>query len=126
MMGSAFAADWTTSSLFIAREDSTLLTAISWIEGLLTGTLATMVAVIAVAALGFLLLQGRLVVRDGLRVLAGCFILFGASAIVSGIRAVGDDGASRQIVMQDRGVTDPLQIPENTQRRDRYGAASIE
>jgi type IV secretion system protein VirB2 len=52
------------------------------------GNLATTAAVIAVAVVGFLMLTGRIEWRRGLVVVIGCFIIFGATAIVAGIRAV--------------------------------------
>ena len=60
--------------------------ALSWMQGTLMGTLATVAAVIAIAAVGFMMLTGRLNWRYGATVVVGCFVLFGAGAIVSGIR----------------------------------------
>jgi type IV secretory pathway VirB2 component (pilin) len=62
--------------------------ALEWIQGTLLGNLATTAAVIAVAVVGFLMLTGRIEWRRGLTVVIGCFIIFGATAIVAGIRAV--------------------------------------
>lgn len=61
--------------------------AVSWLSGTLLGTVATVAAVIAVAAVGFLMLTGRINWRYGATVIVGCFILFGASAIVAGIQS---------------------------------------
>ena len=66
---------------------SVLGAAVSWIEGTLLGTVATTAAVIAVAAVGFMMLSGRVDVRSGVTVILGCFILFGASTIAAGIRS---------------------------------------
>lgn len=65
--------------------------ALSWVQGTLLGTVATVAAVIAIAAVGFMMLTGRLNWRYGATVILGCFVLFGAGAIVAGIRqtAVG-------------------------------------
>lgn len=60
--------------------------AMSWLQGTLLGTVATVAAVIAVAAVGFMMLTGRLQWRHGATVILGCFIVFGAGAIVAGIR----------------------------------------
>ena len=60
--------------------------ALEWVQGTLLGNLATTAAVIAVAAVGFLMLTGRIEWRRGLVVVIGCFIIFGAAAIVAGIR----------------------------------------
>jgi type IV secretion system protein VirB2 len=62
--------------------------ALEWIQGTLLGNLATTAAVIAVAVVGFLMLTGRIEWRRGLTVVIGCFIIFGATAIEAGIRAV--------------------------------------
>lgn len=60
--------------------------AVHWIEGTLLGTVATVVAVIAVAAVGLMMLTGRINWRYGATVILGCFILFGAASIVAGIQ----------------------------------------
>jgi len=60
--------------------------AMSWLQGTLLGTVATVAAVIAVAAVGYMMLTGRMNWRHGATVVVGCFILFGAGAIVAGIR----------------------------------------
>ena len=60
--------------------------AMTWLQGTLLGTLATVAAVIAVAAVGFMMLTGRLDWRRGMTVVVGCFIIFGAGAIVAGLR----------------------------------------
>ena len=67
---------------------SPLLAALSWVQGTLLGNLATTAAVIAVAAVGFLMLTGRMDWRRGLTVVVGCFTIFGAAAIVAGIRSM--------------------------------------
>jgi type IV secretory pathway VirB2 component (pilin) len=67
---------------------SPILAALQWVQGTLLGEIATTAAVIAVAAVGFLMLTGRIEWRRGLTVVLGCFIIFGAAAIVAGIRSV--------------------------------------
>jgi len=64
-----------------------LVRAVQWLQGTLLGTIATVVAVIAVASVGFLMLTGRINWRYGATVILGCFILFGAASIVAGIQA---------------------------------------
>ena len=63
-----------------------LVGALGWLQGTLLGTVATVASVIAVAAVGFMLLTGRLNWRYGATVILGIFIIFGAGAIVAGIR----------------------------------------
>lgn len=69
---------------------SPLIAALQWIEGTLLGNLATTAAVIAVAIVGFLMLTGRVEWRRGLTVVVGCFIIFGATAIVAGIKTLAE------------------------------------
>jgi len=64
-----------------------IIGAMNWLQGTLLGTVATVAAVIAVAMVGFLMLTGRMNWRHGTVVILGCFILFGATSIVAGIRA---------------------------------------
>jgi len=64
-----------------------IVAALAWLQGTLLGNVATAVAVIAVAMLGFMMLTGRMNWRFGATVIIGCFILFGSAAIVSGIQS---------------------------------------
>jgi type IV secretion system protein VirB2 len=64
-----------------------IINAVNWLQGTLLGTVATVAAVIAVAAVGFMMLTGRINWRHGAVVILGCFILFGAATIVAGIRS---------------------------------------
>lgn len=66
--------------------------AVNWLQGTLLGTVATVVAVIAIAAVGFMMLTGRMNWRHGAVVILGCFILFGAASIVAGIRTAAAGG----------------------------------
>jgi type IV secretory pathway VirB2 component (pilin) len=59
--------------------------AVTWLQGVLLGSVATAVAVIAVASVGLLLFTGRIDVRRAVQVILGCFILFGASSIARGM-----------------------------------------
>lgn len=64
-----------------------IVSALLWMQGTLLGNVATAVAVMAVAAVGFMMLTGRLNWRFGATVIIGCFILFGAASIVAGIQS---------------------------------------
>lgn len=64
-----------------------ILNALSWVQGTLLGNVATAVAVIAVAVVGFMMLSGRINWRFGATVILGCFVLFGATTIVAGIQS---------------------------------------
>ena len=69
-----------------------IVAALAWLQGTLLGNVATMVAVMAVAAVGFLMLTGRMNWRFGATVIIGCFILFGAASIVAGIQSAAAVG----------------------------------
>lgn len=69
-----------------------IVAALAWLQGTLLGTVATAVAVMAVAAVGFMMLTGRMNWRFGATVIIGCFILFGAASIVAGIQSAAAVG----------------------------------
>jgi type IV secretion system protein VirB2 len=69
-----------------------IVAAVRWLESTLLGTIATVVAVIAVASVGFMMLTGRINWRYGAVVILGCFILFGAASIVAGIQQTASLG----------------------------------
>ncbi|WP_116237420.1 TrbC/VirB2 family protein [Parasphingopyxis lamellibrachiae] len=70
-----------------------IVAAVNWLQGTLLGTVATVVAVIAVAAVGFMMLTGRVNWRHGAVVIFGCFVLFGAASIVAGIQSTATLGS---------------------------------
>jgi type IV secretion system protein VirB2 len=69
-----------------------IVAALAWMQGTLLGNVATAVAVMAVAAVGFMMLTGRMNWRFGATVIIGCFVLFGAASIVSGIQSAAAVG----------------------------------
>ena len=69
-----------------------IVRAAQWLQGTLMGNVATAAAVVAVAAVGFMMLTGRMNWRYGITVVLGCFILFGSVAIVSGIQSAAGGG----------------------------------
>ena len=97
IMGGLAAAFWSGAA---AAQDSmadpagsgVIVSAVRWLEGTLLGTIATVVAVIAVASVGLLMLTGRINWRYGATVILGCFILFGAASIVAGIQSTASLG----------------------------------
>lgn len=64
-----------------------IVNALSWMQSTLLGNVATAVAVMAVAAVGFGMLSGRMNWRFGATVILGVFIIFGAATIVAGIQS---------------------------------------
>ncbi len=69
-----------------------IINAMAWMQGTLLGNVATTAAVIAVAVVGLMMLTGRMNWRFGATVIIGCFVLFGATAIVSGIQSAAVGG----------------------------------
>jgi type IV secretion system protein VirB2 len=65
-----------------------ILGALEWVQGTLMGNLATSAAVIAVAVVGLMMLTGRIDWRRGVTVVVGAFVVFGAVAIVAGMRGM--------------------------------------
>lgn len=80
------------TSLSDPGESSALVGAIVWLQTTMLGTVATTVAVIAVACIGMLSLSGRVPYRRGMTMLGGCFILFGSAQIAAGLQSITDDG----------------------------------
>jgi hypothetical protein len=72
--------------------------AVQWLQGTLLGTVATTVAVISVAAVGAMMLSGRVDLRRGGSVILGCFVLLGASSIAGGIQSVSQGGSGPVVV----------------------------
>lgn len=72
---------------FDPQGSGVIVSAMQWLQGTLLGTVATVVAVIAVATVGLLMLAGRINWRHGATVIIGCFIVFGAASIVAGIQS---------------------------------------
>ena len=112
------------ASLSDAPGASPLVAAVAWLQGTVLGTIATTVAIIAVAWVGLLMLLGRFEIRRGMTVVAGCFVLFGASAIVGGIRGAvgGEDVATASV---PPAVAPPPQVPPPRRNPDPYAGASV-
>jgi len=64
---------------------SVLSSAVDMLQSTLLGVAADSVAIIAVAAIGFFMLSGRIPARRGATTIIGCFILFSAAAIANGL-----------------------------------------
>jgi type IV secretory pathway VirB2 component (pilin) len=118
----------TSGSLADPPGASVLVAAVSWLQATLLGTIATTIAVIAVASVGLMMLAGRVNLRHGLTVIVGSFILFGASAIVAGIQsslAAGDRGTAAS---SPPTITPPPAPPPVAPRRannDPYAGAAV-
>lgn len=92
------------------------------------GTLATVIAVLAVAAVGAMMLTGRINIRHGATVIFGCFILFGASSIVVGIMGIANGaGVTSVLPPPPIEVAAPIVVPPlDPVPYDPYAGASVE
>lgn len=96
-----------------------LVAAIQWLVALLMGKAATSVAVIAVASIGFAMLQGRIAHREGFRVIIGCGILFGAPVIANRLMEIAD-GSGSDLPISSPPPPVPLSIPTYKSRQPTY------
>ena len=103
---------------------SPLSAAVTWLESTLLGTIATTVAIIAVASVGIMMLAGRIDLRHGATVALGCFVLFGASSITAGIRYAAQNIASEP-PPQAEVASAPIVIPPRRPNYDPYAGASV-
>lgn len=122
----SFLAAAAPASLADPAGSSVLVAAVWWLEATLLGTLATTIAIIAVSSVGLMMLAGRVSIRYGLTVIAGSFILFGASAIAAGIQSAV--GAADFAAIPDRPApTLPAApaLPPPPANPDPYAGASV-
>jgi type IV secretory pathway VirB2 component (pilin) len=75
-------------SLGFAQDLQPINEVADYIQGFLTGRLATSVAVISVAVVGYLFWSGQIAVSAALAVIGGIAIVFGAAQIVAILEAV--------------------------------------
>ena len=105
---------------------SPIISAITWIEGTLMGSIATAIAVVCVATVGLMMFSGRIDVRRGLVVVLGCFVLFGASTFVAGFRGV-TSSADLPLTPGTSDYTPVAQLPPGPTQtpEDPYAGASV-
>ena len=130
MLRSMFLASYPSAygSLADPGGSSVVVAAISWLQATMLGTVATVIAIIAVSSIGLMMLTGRVHIRNGLTVIAGCFVLFGASTIAAGIQSsLGGGGAVEY--SPPSGSTGPPPAPPPPApppaNQDPYAGASV-
>lgn len=108
----------------LPQEHNAVAASATWLQGVLGGSIATATAIIAVAAIGLMLLSGRMDVRRASRVVLGCFLVFGAATIASGLSgAFLGDGAATEIGVQP--PTPLIAVPSNVPAYDPYAGAAV-
>ena len=115
------------ASLFDAPPRPVLGAASEWTQGVLGGSLATALCVVAIALLGLLLLSGRLRVRRSVEVVLGCFLLLGAGLLAGQLQALaagaaGAEGTGAEQVILPSAEETPSRPPANY---DPYAGASL-
>jgi type IV secretory pathway VirB2 component (pilin) len=113
-------------SLFEAGGEALMVESARWIEGVVLDEIALGLCVIAVALIGALMLTGRLPLREGARIVVGCFVLLGAPVIavgfVSGGSGVGEASVTSPPVAVQIDDPRPELPPANY---DPYAGASL-
>jgi type IV secretory pathway VirB2 component (pilin) len=115
------------TSLTDAPASSAIDASAAWISDLIVGPLATFIAVIVIAWMGFAMLSGRLAIRRGLAAILGCFLLFGAKGIADGLRAAAAAEASPRtaIIPPPPHFSNTPKHLDNTNNYDPYAGAAV-
>jgi type IV secretory pathway VirB2 component (pilin) len=119
-----------SASLADPPGSSVIVAAVSWLEGTMLGTVATSIAVVAIASVGFMMLWGRFDVRRGITVVVGSFILFGASSIAAGIQSASGATDFAAVPDTEPPIAPPAQAPAAPPpavpaNRDPYAGAAV-
>ena len=105
---------------------SALTTAAFWVQQAMLGTVATLVAIIAVAVIGLLMMTGRIDWRRGATVVVGCFVLFGAPVIAAGLYRVANGQADDVVATEPVAVPPPAPLPQPAASAyDPYAGAAV-
>lgn len=100
--------------------------AVLWVQGAMLGAVASSIAVVAIATLGFLMLSGRIDVRRGLRTVLGCFLLFGAPAVAAAFMMMaGSQSASPPISRPVAPISHPTPLSQPDAAYDPYAGAAV-
>lgn len=104
--------------------------AVQWLQGVLLGTVATSVAVICVAAIGLMMLTGRVSFRRAGVVVVGCFVVFGAAGIAAGIHTIAGLGGAAPLVepafyVPPPAAPQPPPPPPPAVQPDPYAGAAV-
>ena len=112
-------------NLFAPSGDAAFEGALGWVDAVLFGPVALSLCVIAVALVGMLALTGRLPSRQGLRVVLGCFILFGAPVIAAGLLDSASGLTEPQLPPAPVVAQDPPREELPPAHYDLYASASL-
>lgn len=110
-------------SLEFSTGASPIVSAVVWVEQLLLGSVATAIAVIAVAVVGAAMLTGRANWRRGASIIIGCFIIFGASAVARGLAEPSSAAATVEVAASPPMT--PVAPPQASAGYDPYAGAGL-
>lgn len=114
-----------------AAGNGALLASAEWTRALLTGTPAAIIATIAIATIGFLMLAGRVPLRRAALAVLGCFVVFGAGTITAGLLHLTDLQATSEQASAslDAEIVGPppssTLTPDQPEVYDPYAGASV-
>ncbi|MEM9501419.1 MAG: TrbC/VirB2 family protein [Pseudomonadota bacterium] len=117
----------TQNSLFEPASASpvALNDSVSWIDAVLFGEIALGLCVLAVASVGAVMLTGRLPLRNGLRVVVGCFVLLAAPMIASGLIEIGSNTVPEIVPSEPPAIDNPPRDELPPASYDPYAGASL-
>ena len=109
------------------QNDDALAVAVKWVESRLLGSIATSIAILAVATLGAALLWGRSDIRSGGRVVLGAYILFGAPVIVYELNHAPNARETARPDLAPQMSSNPAApaMPRNAPAHDPYAGAAV-
>ena len=99
-----------------------------WVQHLMLGSVAIVIAVLTVAGVGAAMLTGRTDVRRGGTVILGCFVVFGAPLIAAGLREVLGSGVDSSLTVRAASpptIVAPPSPPPVPEAYDPYAGASV-
>ena len=106
-------------------KNSALGDAAAWFDAILAGPLVIALCSIAIAVLGLAMFAGRIDVRRGAMVIAGCFVVLGSSTIAHGLidRSTTSSALAGPLIAQP--PPHEMQRQNNRKVDDPYAGASL-
>lgn len=102
-----------------------LVGAVQWIEGTLLGSVALVVATLAVTGVGFLMLTGRIDIRSGITVIVGTFLLLGSPVLATSLQSLVAGSGIDQPPPPEVPPPPPMPAPPPPANYDPYAGASV-
>ncbi|MEO0419755.1 MAG: TrbC/VirB2 family protein [Pseudomonadota bacterium] len=114
------------NSLFNPSSPPPLSASIDAVSGSTLAEVVTPLCVLTVAFLGFAMLSGRFQVREGFRVVLGCFVLLGAPVLAAGLFSIASSNQGVAVAQAASQATPPSPRQElEPADNDPYAGASL-